>query len=216
MTGSASDFHKFHVAIARKGTAANGYQVRGHTSSSSCRLCFVQPRFLTAVICASHFSKLLSPASVELLMRNSLPGGVTVGEIAAPRAEAIVPAAGYGLGGYSTVATPGSPNLQSAGSYGWDGAAGTKAAWDLTTGIGFLFCQETPPTRIRCCHTHTTHQPLLTHECVLADTQLEFRAAPECEDFVGAITALIYGAIKQLRVRPALPAGAGRSRRGRL
>ena len=84
--------------------------------------------------------QLLSPASVELLMANSLPGGATVAEIAAPRAEAIVPAAGYGLGGYSTMATPGSPGLQSAGSYGWDGAAGTKAAWDLNTGIGFLFC----------------------------------------------------------------------------
>ena len=99
-------------------------------------------------------------------MANSLPGGATVGEIAAPLAEAIVPAAGYGLGGYSTVATPGSPGLQSAGSYGWDGAAGTKAAWDLNTGIGFLFCE--------CCHSAITITSIQTdsglclHGCVAA------------------------------------------------
>lgn len=98
-------------------------------------------------------------------MRNSLPGGVTVGEIAAPRAEAIVPAAGYGLGGYSTVATPGSPNLQSAGSYGWDGAAGTKAAWDLTTGIGFLFCASG--------NAANSHTVLRTHDTpAIADTRM--------------------------------------------
>lgn len=34
MTGSASDFHKFHVTIAQKGTAANGYQVSSHSTAT--------------------------------------------------------------------------------------------------------------------------------------------------------------------------------------
>jgi CubicO group peptidase (beta-lactamase class C family) len=135
MTGTAADFHKFHVALACGGTGANGYQ-------------------------------LLSPASVELLMANSLPGGLTVGDLAAPLAAGITPNAGFGLGGYSTVATAGSPGLMSAGSYGWDGAAGTKAMWDTKVGLGFVFY-----------------------------TQLEFRATAACDDFSGAITAQVYGAV---------------------
>lgn len=140
MTGTAADWEKFHVALARAGSGSNGHQ-------------------------------LLSPASVTLLMANSLPGGVTCGEIAAPSGEGITPLAGFGLGGYSTVPTPGGPTLMSAGSYGWDGAAGTKAMWDTTTGLGFIFY-----------------------------TQLEFRATPECADFTGAITAQIYGALQPQKI----------------
>ena len=49
------------------------------------------------------FPPVLSPASVRLLMANSLPNGATVGEIAAPFAEGITPGAGFGLGGYVSV-----------------------------------------------------------------------------------------------------------------
>ena len=46
--------------------------------------------------------------------------------------------------------------------------------WDPASGVGFVFY-----------------------------TQLEFRATPACEDFVGAITAQVFGALRRLRVGPA-------------
>jgi hypothetical protein len=61
---------------------------------------------------------------------------------------------------------PGTPSHVSPGSYGWNGAAGTKAFWDLKTGVGFLFY-----------------------------TQTEFCLVPESDDYDGQLTALIYGAV---------------------
>ena len=86
MTGTACDYHKFHVALANHGKGANGYQ-------------------------------LLSPVSVKLLMANSLPGGVSTADIAAPFAAFFAtPTMGYGLGGFCTRSVPGGPTLQSVGS----------------------------------------------------------------------------------------------------
>lgn len=96
---------------------------------------------------------------------------------------------GYGLGGFSVVTTPGAPEQMPAGSYGerttallflhavaplscvvvhagWGGAAGTRAVWDPTTGVGWVFY-----------------------------TQQELLMAPATEDYTGELTALVYGAI---------------------
>jgi hypothetical protein len=59
--------------------------------------------------------------------------------------------------------------------------------WDPASGVGFVFY-----------------------------TQLEFRATPACEDFVGAITAQVFGALRRLRVGPARRQGARSLRKARL
>ena len=60
--------------------------------------------------------------------------------------------------------------------------------WDPASGVGFVFY-----------------------------TQLEFRATPACEDFVGAITAQVFGALRRLRVGPSRRHQGARSlRKARL
>jgi hypothetical protein len=57
----------------------------------------------------------------------------------------------------------------SPGSYGWNGAAGTKSFWDLKTGVGFIYY-----------------------------TQVEMCLVQENEDYEGELVALIYGAVTDL------------------
>lgn len=116
---------------------------------------------------AASGHQLLSPRSVGVMMSNSLPGGKTVGEMAAPFAALFAkPWMGYGLGGFSIVAAPGAPEQMPTGAYGWAGAAGTKTTWDPVTGVSWVFY-----------------------------TQQEFSMAPAVDDYTGELTALIYGAI---------------------
>ena len=75
----------------------------------------------------------------------------------------------FGFGGCahdSVKEIPGAPSHMAPGSYGWNGAAGTKAMWDLETGVGFIFY-----------------------------TQVELSLSPIFDDYDGELTAAIYGAV---------------------